>query len=180
MIPVRFSSREGFQISILFPVILFGWVLLPRHLQSGRFLTGSLVPGCPLLPPPGPGMIRSLMTVRRCHMSHQCRLRPTLVNPTLANFCVSVFWLAFSKKEQNNKKHGRTSTLLGPKGWSSQIVLNFPFHGLGPSVVRCSSHQLKSTRFPNRHDNQRFKGVDPRWFHVDTPGNMTNVNRPFT
>ena len=49
-------------------------------------------------------------------------LMPTLANPTLAQIGVTVFWPSFSKKKQNHKmkqkkKHGRTNTLLGPKGW---------------------------------------------------------------
>ena len=81
MDPVRLSSQEGFQISIFFPVVvLFGWVLLPRrfvsvivlsHLQSRRFLLPKAVVRSCLCASPGPGMTRSLMTVRRCRMSHQ-------------------------------------------------------------------------------------------------------------
>ena len=78
--PVRLSSQEGSQISFLFPVIeLICWVLLPGLVPAvvpvaifswGSFFFGLLRVAA-LVASPGPGMIRRLMTVRRCRLPHQ-------------------------------------------------------------------------------------------------------------
>ena len=81
MDPVRLSSQEGFQNSILFPVvILFGWMLLPGLVpvvvlvaifsQEGFFFPGALARRS-LRGTPGPEMVRRLLTVRRCRLHHQ-------------------------------------------------------------------------------------------------------------